>query len=106
MGVDDHMRGSRFEAQRRRLMTEQILHKLLEYKTALGDLLRALELQLAVILRKHRVAGWLQEEDRRIVHVLAEQRQIVLSQPRCFLEVPLAERAPPAALATRGQFPP
>ena len=54
------------EVQRVRFMLEQIIDKFFEQKTAFRNRLRVLDLQLAIILHEHRLAGGLEEEDRML----------------------------------------
>ena len=89
--VDGDVLGHNFKAQRFRFLAQQIVQELFDQPAPGRNLLGPGQFQFSVILSKHRIAGWLQEQDRHIVASLRQQRQIVLPQPHRLRQIPLAE---------------
>ena len=78
---------------------QQVFNKLLEQKTTGGNALGVRQLQFAIILHEHRVTCRFEKNDRRVVLVAVQQREIVASQSRGFVEVALAEGGPSATFS-------
>ena len=56
-----------------------------------------------IILREHRVTRRFEKNDRRVAFVAVQQREIVASQLRGFVEIALAEGGPSATFALHRQ---
>jgi len=99
MRVDRHWLRALPEVQRVRLVGEDVIDEFLKEKTPLRDGRSTCEIEFAIIFDEHRVAGWLEEQHGRGRLARLEQLQVPAPQPRRFVEVPLAESGPTAALS-------
>src|SRR2546421_6341749 len=97
MRMDGNRFGTAIEGDGVRLRGEKIVNELLEEEAPFCDGLPAAELQLAIIVNKHRVAGRLQKDDRH--RRLFEHREVVRAQPCRVIEVALAEGRPATTLS-------
>src|SRR5207245_5001986 len=89
------------KVQRTALLTQQTIHELLEEKTPLGHRFRIGQPEFTVILDEHRITRRFQEQNRRVVLMLIQQRQVVLAEPLGPRQMALAARSATAALASR-----
>src|SRR4051794_1190844 len=104
MRVDDHVGRFGVEMERIRLMFQKLFDELLEQKATLAYLLRAGKLQFTIIFDEHRIARRLEKEYRSIIHILVQERDIVLTEPRRLVEVALAEGRPATTFAARREL--
>ena len=91
------------EFQRARFVSQEIINKVLEEKTTGRDPLGVLNLQFAIILCEHRVAGRLQENDGSALLTLTQEFDIVRAAGGGVVEISLTECRPAAAPPSRGE---
>src|SRR5437870_1522748 len=101
--VDDNLGSLGLKLKRSRFLSEDFFDELLEQEATFDDSFCSRQVQFAIILDKHRVAGGLEKNDRRVVHVQVQQREVVLAESRGLVEVSLAESGPATTSASDRQ---
>src|SRR5205809_862671 len=97
MGVNRDVTRLGVETERVWFPFQEFFDELFEEMAALRDRLGIGQLQLAIILDEHRVAGWFEEQNGRVRIRSAKKIEIMPPHFASRIEIALAERRPAAA---------
>src|SRR5580765_4805372 len=103
MGVNDDVGRFCIEGKGVRIAAHEAVNETFEKEASAGDVFGVRQAELAIVFDEHRVARGFEEKNGRILRVLSEQREIVLTQLDGLIEISLAECGSTATLASGGQ---